>query len=446
MKRTIALLLSAVMMLSLAGCGEKQGQTSAAEPKLLAQAVYPEMVPFPDAETYGDGDAYWTAYEAWRKDQSDRRSGGKPERVQDFWAATVGQLLGETGGENKVYSPANLYMALSMLAELTDGESRAQILQLLHCDDIEAVRTQVDALWKRSYCNDGATTTVLANSLWLNENVTFRQPTMDLLAKTYRASSYQGAMGSPEFNAALRDWLNIQTLGLLEEQIQNVELDAQTILALASTIAFQAKWDAEFMESKTNRDVFHSAKGDVECEFMHAGGSNQYYWGEHFAAISRSFASGEEMWFFLPDEGVTPEKLATDPEVTELLREPYSWENSKYLIVNQSVPKFDVISQMELSDALRELGVTHVFDGAAAGFSPTAEHAEGIAVSQVKHDARVMIDEEGCTAVAYTVIPMAGAAAPPKEEVDFVLDRPFLFVINGLGGAPLFAGIVNTPN
>lgn len=444
MKRAIALLLAAVMVLSLAGCGEKQEQTSAVKP--LAEAVYPEMVPYPDAETYGDGDAYWAAYEAWRKGQNDRRSGGKPERVQAFQSATMGKLLGETGGENKVYSPANLYMALSMLAELTDGESRAQILQLLHCDDIEAVRTQVDALWKRSYCNDGAATTVLANSLWLNEDVTFRQSTMDLLAKTYRASAYQGAMGSKELNTALQNWLNTQTLGLLKEQIQNVELDAQTILALASTIAFQAKWDEEFSESKTNTDIFHSAKGDVECEFMHMGGSNQYYWGEHFAAIVRNFASGEEMWFFLPDEGVTPEELAADPEVTELLQESYSWENSKYLIVNQSIPKFDVTSQMELSDALRELGVTDVFDGAAADFSPMVEETSGVAVSQVKHDARVMIDEEGCTAVAYTVIPMAGAAAPPKEEVDFVLDRPFLFAINGLGGTPLFAGVVNTPD
>ena len=136
MKRTIALLLLTVMMFSLTGCGEKQEQTSAVKP--LAEAVYPEMVPYPDAETYGDGDAYWAAYEAWRKGQSDRRSGGKPERVQAFQSATMGQLLGETGGENKVYSPANLYMALSMLAELTDGESRAQILQLLKIFPISA--------------------------------------------------------------------------------------------------------------------------------------------------------------------------------------------------------------------------------------------------------------------------------------------------------------------
>ena len=68
-----------------------------------------------------------------------------------------------------------------------------------------------------------------------------------------------------------------------------------------------------------------------------------------------------------------------------------------------------------------------------------------IFLSQAKHAARVSIDEEGCTAAAYTVMAACGAAAPPEEEIDFVLDRPFLFVITGPSGTPLFTGIVNRP-
>lgn len=44
-----------------------------------------------------------------------------------------------------------------------------------------------------------------------------------------------------------------------------------------------------------------------------------------------------------------------------------------------------------------------------------------------------------------TVMMMAGAAAPPEEEMDFVLDRPFLFAITGADGLPLFVGVVNRP-
>ena len=55
------------------------------------------------------------------------------------------------------------------------------------------------------------------------------------------------------------------------------------------------------------------------------------------------------------------------------------------------------------------------------------------------------VDEEGVTAAAYTMMANSGAGMPPEEEVDFVLDRPFLFVITGVDGLPLFTGIVNTP-
>ena len=40
---------------------------------------------------------------------------------------------------------------------------------------------------------------------------------------------------------------------------------------------------------------------------------------------------------------------------------------------------------------------------------------------------------------------MAGAAQPPAEIIDFVLDRPFVFVVTNRYDLPLFAGGVNDP-
>ena len=45
-------------------------------------------------------------------------------------------------------------------------------------------------------------------------------------------------------------------------------------------------------------------------------------------------------------------------------------------------------------------------------------------LSQAKHAARVTIDEDGCTAAAFTVMSVDAMSAPPAEEVDFVLDPP----------------------
>ena len=45
-------------------------------------------------------------------------------------------------------------------------------------------------------------------------------------------------------------------------------------------------------------------------------------------------------------------------------------------------------------------------------------------------------------AATYIELPGCGSAMPPEEIIDFVLDRPFLFVITK-GNLPLFTGVVN---
>ena len=89
-------------------------------------------------------------------------------------------------------------------------------------------------------------------------------------------------------------------------------------------------------------------------------------------------------------------------------------------------------------------------DPAAADFSPMVKQSASspgipVWVEKASHAARVMVDEEGCVAAAYTVIGASGGSAAPSETVDFTLDRPFLFAIVAPDTLPLFVGIVNNP-
>ena len=164
----------------------------------IAEAQYPEMAPYPLEEEFIDSsgevdwDAYNQAYSAWREDvRAQRRSAGYADGLEGFFTASIRQFLSGADGENKVYSPLNVYMALAMLAALTDGNSRQQILDLLGSGGIEDLRAQASDLWNANYIQDGVNFSVLASSLWLNEDVSFVQSTMDILAETYYASSYQ---------------------------------------------------------------------------------------------------------------------------------------------------------------------------------------------------------------------------------------------------------------
>lgn len=411
----------------------------------IAQARYPKMTSYPS----GPAQFIEPLHDAWWEDvRAQRRDLGDITPLQHFFARSAQTFLTGAEEENRVYSPLNVYMALSMLAQLTGGESREQILILLGSDSMDALRKQASDVWNSNYRDDGALTSILANSLWLDREVEFNRDTLDLLAQYFYASSYRGKMGSEQFNRALQSWLNEQTGGLLKEQAGNISMDSDTILTLASTVYFRAKWNSEFSKKDTTPQIFHTPAGDVETNFMHQRDDQTYYWGDNFAAVSQNFKQGGSMWFLLPDEGITPEGLLSDGQAMDFLfaTDRDQWENQKFLFVNKSIPKFDVSSQFDLEEGLRALGITDVFDPALSDFTPmTTDVAEPITLSQTSHAARVVIDEEGCTATAFTAMLGAGAAAPPDDEVDFVLDRPFLFCITSENGLPLFVGIVNYP-
>lgn len=405
----------------------------------VATAQYPQLCAYP-LEGYDQ-----TAYSQWRDDQKAMHDqpDGYADSLQECWAQLLPQLLTATPGENAAYSPVNIYMALAMLAECAANESRGQLLELINADTMEALRTQANQVWRAHYNDDGLTKSVLGSSLWLEENYGFNQDTVQLIADNYYASVFQGDLGSPDMNNALQSWLNEQTEGLLSDKVQDVTMDPSTTLALATTVNYQVQWINEFSAKGNINGIFHGTNGDTSTTFMRQELTyGPYYWSDDFGAVGLGLEDGSTMWLFLPDEGITPESIAA--EALDFLRlQDRGLANSKSLRIKLSVPKFDVSSDCELSDALKALGVTDIFAPETADFSAILSKDDGGYINQVKHAARVLIDEKGVTAAAFTVILRAGGAMPPEDVMDFTLDRPFLFLIESRDGLPLFTGIVN---
>lgn len=413
----------------------------------LTSPEYPTIHPHPSEDmlqgSESDQQSYDKAFSLWSADFQRQRN--QPQGYKDgvvALARKANRLLLTSDGENRVYSPLNIYLALSLLAETTGGDTREEILQVLSVDTIELLRKKAGSLWQAHFMNDGYTTSLLANSIWFDNKLSIKKETTKILQDIYKAAAFQGDMKSVAMSERLQEWLNEQTDNLLEASVDNAGFDEDTLMALASTILFRAKWDDEFNEGNTGKGIFHSPAGSVETDFMSESINNTYYWGDNFAAIGKGLTYSGSMWFFLPDEGVNIDELLDDPQIDAILQNGMDYDQQKYLIVNFKVPKFDVMSEIQLDDALRDLGIKKAFS-ASADFSPTSEDA-GLFVSDATHAARVMIDEEGVTGAAYT-LSLCGAGKPPDETVDFVLDRPFLFVIQGHDGLPLFVGVVNHP-
>ena len=222
---------------------------------------------------------------------------------------------------------------------------------------------------------------------------------------------------------------------------------------MASTIYFQSKWADEFDKGNNKQMTFHAVSGDVEVTFMNKKEYQMnYYWGENYSAVQMFLENGSSMWFILPDEGKTADDVLASNEYMEMITQQHlndeEEENHKWMKVNLSVPQFDVSAGIDLKPGLQSAGLTKVFDWTQNGFASSLESKSSeypVYLAGIHQDTRVNIDEKGVVAASYIELNFgAGAAPPPDEIIDFVLDRPFVFAVSK-SRIPLFVGTVNRP-
>ena len=409
--------------------------------KALASPVYPKTVMIPK-----DADYSSEQYQKWRDANFNKSVENKDyaEGLDSFLSKSISSFLKDSGNENVVFSPLNLYMSLGMLSEITSGNSRDQIIKALGSENIESVRSRASKMWNYSYRKDGVARLLLANSLWLDTGIKYNQQVLDSLAKNYYAYSFSGNMGSRDINELYRTWINEQTDNLLKDQVSELELTSETVLSLVSIVNFNAKWYNQFDKQKTEQGIFHSPKGDINVDYMKDTiFSGNAYWGDKFTAIPMPLANYDyNMNIILPDEGYSVSELLNDPQTLDFITNYNEYENQKRCTIHKTIPKFDINSQVNLEKGLKQMGISDVFNENTSDFSNITNTI--IKKVTMLHGNRVMIDEEGCKAASFVTLSFDGSAFP-DDEIDFVVDRPFIFTITDKTGTPIYVGIVNNP-
>ena len=413
---------------------------------LAAYPVLPEKPNFQNAVYEKELTNYLDALSAIRaKDVTDRYV----NQLAAYTKKAANVLLKEGTEQNFVFSPANLYLALGMLAETTENETREEILRLLGTEDISESGSLCNAVWRNLFQDGpGNEKTLLCNALWLNKDFSFRKKTLDLLSELCFADSFSVPMGEAKTDAAIGQWINEHTGKLLTDFAEAFRTEPDTAAVLLSTLYFKDRWKREFNKQETDKGLFSEADGEEKTvEMMHALFADQLYLhhtNKHYAMAELSFTDEVSMVFLLPDEGTSLKELLEEGEVTEGFLE---WKDSPERVgkvISWSIPRFDIQSDLSLKDALGKLGISKVFDEESADFSPLSE-ANGLYLKKAQHAARVTVDEEGCEAAAVTAFSvLAGNTLPvAAEKAEMNLNRPFAFMITGVDGLPLFIGVVN---
>ncbi|MBQ7090388.1 MAG: hypothetical protein IJN82_04645, partial [Clostridia bacterium] len=178
------------------------------------------------------------------------------------------------------------------------------------------------------------------------------------------------------------------------------------------------------------------------CEYLKNDAVADYYWGKQFTAVDCEFdddGKGGKMRIILPQKGLDAHSLLKESELQSFITSE-TWAQTKRAVVHQRIPKFDIDQNQDLTPALKSLGVRKIFSSTDS-LKPLFGNKKAT-IDKLEQTARVLIDEEGCKAAAYTQnLKYSDNFAP--EEVDFVVDRPFIFVLYSEHNLPLFVGVVS---
>lgn len=416
------------------GSGMKAGGTQASVVKVMASYPTSDLTDI-SLDSFVEGNAHYSWYESQLG--KIRTTSELAPGMDKYYSSVMAELL-KSQDENTVCSPLNTYIAFAMLAEVSDGDSRKQILDMLGASDMETLRNNVKALWESNYADTPLLTSLLGNSVWLNSSMNYNEDTLKRLADQYYVSSFRGNPGSAEMDDELRKWTDEHTGKLLTEYTKDMSLDPQTAMELVSTIYYKAQWQNLFDPEQTTKETFHGTKADQTVDMMHMETTLSAYQSDTYTAVSLPLTDSGAMYFYLPKEGTDVNELAADPEIFQALR---AEETAIYPLVKLSVPKFKVSGKQDLRDMLEKLGVTDVLDPSKADFSALTTDSKDLFLSKADHAAVVEIDENGVTAAAYTAMAVCGSAMP-QDTLEVVLDRPFVFVVTGWDGSVLFTGVV----
>jgi serpin B len=229
---------------------------------------------------------------------------------------------------------------------------------------------------------------------------------------------------------AISAWISGHTKGLFRPK---VELGADALACLVSAIYFKDAWDVPFDPELTVEGEFHLKSGEVTSEqFMAVSEELAVADYPTLSVTARTFSSGARMVFALPKEGFSVDALLEEGTALDAMEDYLAPHRRHREMVFLKVPKFDFSSSY--GGLEREL-----MGGAECDLTPMV--GDQLALLQVVHEAKVVVNEEGAEAAAYTMAVALGCAGP-REPREFVLDRPFLFAIVSAEGELLFMGAV----
>lgn len=341
-------------------------------------------------------------------------------------------------GKNILVSPFSLNYALAMLQNGANGETLDEILAATELNKYQL--NDINNFYK--HLSDGlieADKSVIfnnANSIWYRNDFLVLDQFITTNKKYYDAEVKKEDFKDPKTKDRINQWCSDKTNGKIDKIIEKINDDV--VMYLINAIYFKAYWENQFSKDDTKDDIFTLAdKSTISTPFMHNKVEAPYLENDLFSYSALNFGNGAyQMFFILPKKEVKTRDLIVYLKTNWISLKPSTMD------VEFAVPKFETAFETELIPTLQSLGMHKVFKE-GADLSKLSSIKE-LFVSSVKQKTYIKIDEEGGEAAAVTSVEVK--VTSPGNIAIFRLDRPFLYGIRETStGCLLFTGHMANP-
>lgn len=347
--------------------------------------------------------------------------------------------------DNLFISPTSLLMALSMVYNGADGETKEEIAQVLQVEGIdvdELNRANASFITKLDK-NADKVLLKTANSIWLNENYHFQDNFAKNNKDFFNAEINEIDILDVDSAKQINDWVKAATNDKIEEIVE-APLNPHLVTLLINAIYFKGDWKYEFDKKLTENDAFLLADGTTkEVPLMTLQEDLLYMENEQFQAVKLPYGEGEMgMTIFLPKDDSNLEAFAQS-----LSNENWKTWASEFSATEGTIvlPKFQLEYEVLLKESLKSLGMTTAFNE-QANLSKMIKEDDSLWISEVKQKTFIEVDEEGTEAAAVTSVEVKVTSAPADGPFRMIVNRPFFFTItDDETGAVLFLGSIENP-
>ncbi|KAL4477421.1 hypothetical protein ABPG74_002571 [Tetrahymena malaccensis] len=347
--------------------------------------------------------------------------------------------------DNFFFSPASIYLALSLTAAGSAGQTLKEFQNVLDFQNVEAMGQQISTLSSQLQQSSQSFTVSSANRIYSGVSGVVND--YKQFVEKYFKSGFEQVnfIQTEAVRQNINKWVSQQTREKIQELLAQGTIDSSTRMVLVNALYLKADWLNKFEGNKTNDAYFYLEPNNDSKKVIIKMMSNEANYGygkfDGFEYIQLPYQNQDfAMEIFLPSNSI--QDLESKLTIEQMQN---AMKNSQKSKIKLFIPKFKMggISHKVL-DILKSLGIQEALTG-KADFSKLCE-TESLYISNVIHQAVIEVNELGTEAAAATAVIMKRCAAMINKTPEVHCNRPFLFTITHIPTHTiLFMGRITNP-